>query len=251
VTKAVIIVPCFNEEHRLNRQGFLAFASQAVELLFVDDGSTDETRAALDSLSVELGAHGIHARTIALERNGGKGEAIRQGILRALETDASIVGYFDADLATPPAEIGRLVSTLTERSADVALGARVMLLGTRIQRRPMRHYLGRIFATGASFVLRMPVYDTQCGAKVFRRTAALECAVARPFAGKWAFDVELIGRLHAGTRAAPGLPISRFIEMPLREWCDVSGSTLRPAAFPMLGLELVQILLALRRWRAQ
>jgi hypothetical protein len=97
----------------------------------------------------------------------------------------------------------------------------------------------------------MPVYDTQCGAKVFRRTAALEAALDQPFSGRWAFDVELIGRLHLGTRAAPGVPISRFVEMPLREWRDVAGSTLRATDFPVLGIELLQIALALRQWRAR
>jgi glycosyltransferase involved in cell wall biosynthesis len=247
----VIVVPCFNEEHRLDAQGFCAFGSQDVELLFVDDGSTDGTRAVLHVLCEELGGQGVAARTLALERNGGKGEAIRRGMLSALESGASIVGYFDADLATPPAEMGRLVEVLVERSADVVLAARVALLGTDIRRRLVRHYLGRIFATAASIVLRLRVYDTQCGAKVFRRTPALEAALAQPFSGRWAFDVELIGRVHLGTRAAPGSPVSRFVEVPLSAWRDVSGSTLRATTFPVLGLELLRIARALRRWRAR
>jgi len=251
VTRTVFIVPCFNEERRLDSEGFFAFGAESVDLLFVDDGSTDGTRALLDSLCRQLLAHGVPAQVLPLERNHGKAEAVRRGMLRALDFGASIVGYFDADLATPPAEMGRLVEALVNGPADAVLGARVLLLGTRIQRRAVRHYLGRIFATAASILLRMPVYDTQCGAKVFRRTGALEAALGQPFSGRWAFDVELIGRLHAGTRAAPGVPISRFVEVPLREWCDVSGSTLRPTAFPLLGLELVRIGLALRRWRAE
>jgi glycosyltransferase involved in cell wall biosynthesis len=251
VTKTVLIVPCFNEEHRLDSKGFVLFASQDVELLFVDDGSTDGTRAILESLCQQLHVHGVPAQTLPLNRNCGKGEAVRRGMLRALDSGASTVGYFDADLATPPSEAVRLIATLDARSADAVLGARVLLLGSCITRRPVRHYLGRIFATAASLLLRMPVYDTQCGAKVFRRTAALESALSQPFSARWAFDVELIGRLHVGTANVPGLAISRFVEMPLGEWRDVSGSTLRPTAFPLLGLELVRILWALRRWRAQ
>jgi len=251
VNKSVIVVPCFNEAHRLNPQGFLAFGSLGIELLFVDDGSTDGTLAALNALCLDLGVLGVDARTLSLDQNVGKGEAVRKGMLSALAAGASVVGYFDADLATPPREMARLVDVRRDRSADVVLGARVKLLGTTIQRRLVRHYLGRIFATGASIVLKMPVYDTQCGAKVFRRTAALECAISQPFAGRWAFDVELIGRVHTGTRAAPGSPISAFVELPLREWRDVGGSSLRATAFPKLGIELLRVALALRRWRSQ
>jgi dolichyl-phosphate beta-glucosyltransferase len=247
-TRTVVVVPCFNETHRLNRETFLGFDWRTVELLFVDDGSTDDTRAALELLCLQLRARGVEAHTLVLGRNGGKGDAIRCGMLSALEHGASTLGYLDADLATPPMEMVRLVETLTTRSVDVVLGSRVVLLGTAIHRRSLRHYLGRLFATAASLVLQMPVYDTQCGAKVFRHTAALEHALAQPFSGRWAFDVELLGRLHAGTSTAPGIPMDRFVEVPLSEWRDMPGSTLRGIAFPLLAVELIRIALALRAW---
>ncbi len=249
--RATVVVPCFNETRRLQPQGFCGFDPETAELVFVDDGSTDNTRAVLESLCAHVGARGLAARTVALDKNVGKAEAIRRGLLNALESDASVVGYLDADLATPPAEMARLIRTLNEQCVDVVMGARVVLLGTQIRRRSVRHYLVRIFATVASLILQMPVYDTQCGAKVFRRTAALECALAEPFSGRWAFDVELIGRLHAGTREVPGVPTSRFVEVPLSEWRDVDGSTLRGLAVPLLGIELLRIALALRAWRAK
>jgi glycosyltransferase involved in cell wall biosynthesis len=249
--RTAVVVPCFNEAHRLDPRGFLEFASQAIELWFVDDGSTDNTASVVDSLCAQLGANGIAARVVKLEHNVGKGEAIRLGLLKALEAGASTIGYFDADLATPPTELGRLVDALADRCADVVLGARIVMLGTAVKRGSVRHYLGRVFATAASLVLQMPVYDTQCGAKVFRQTAALECALRKPFSGRWAFDVELLGRLHIGTTSVPGVPMSRFLEVPLNEWRDVSGSTLRGLDFPLLGLELLRIAFALRRWKRQ
>ncbi len=248
--RAAIIVPCFNEERRLDRRGFHGFAAEPVEIIFVDDGSTDGTRAVLEGICKELAAQAIPARSIVLEKNGGKGEAVRRGMLEALRAGAAVVGYYDADLATPPSELSRLVRALSERSVDVALAARVALLGHLIERRAPRHYLGRVFATAASMVLGMPVYDTQCGAKIFRRTPALEAALKVPFSGRWAFDVELLGRLRAGTKTSPGLPVTRFLEMPLLEWRDIAGSTLTPFSFPLLGLELLRIAFALRRWRA-
>jgi dolichyl-phosphate beta-glucosyltransferase len=248
--RGVIVVPCFNEARRLDEAGFLAFAVEPrLSLLFVDDGSTDRTLAVLEQLAANLKARGVPAETLALERNQGKGEAVRRGMVEALRGDADVVGYFDADLATPPVEMVRLVRTLLDRSVDVAIAARVALLGRRIVRKAYRHYLGRVFATAASLLLDLTVYDTQCGAKAFRRTKALEAALGRPFSARWAFDVELIGRLLAGVPGAPGIPVASFLEMPLREWRDVGGSTLRPAAFPRLALELLHISRALHAWR--
>ncbi len=249
--RGVVVVPCFNEAHRLDGAGFLPFAAEArVSILFVDDGSTDDTRDVLARIEAELGARGVTARTLALAENGGKGEAVRLGMREALRDGADVVGYFDADLATPPEEMVELCQVVEERPVDVVLGARVALLGRSIVRKAHRHYLGRVYATFASVGLGIPVYDTQCGAKAFRRTPALEAALAQPFHARWAFDVELIGRLLAGAPGAPGIPVDRFLEVPLHTWRDVGGSTLKPSAFPMLGIELLRIFQSLRRWRS-
>jgi glycosyltransferase involved in cell wall biosynthesis len=244
------VVPCFNEARRLDRGGYAGFSADGtLSLLFVDDGSTDDTRRVLQRLAADLRARGVDADVLGLERNEGKGEAVRRGMLEALARGAAVVAYYDADLATPPAEMERLLLRLVERELDVALGARVALLGRRIDRKAYRHYLGRVFATLASQVLEVPVYDTQCGAKVFRRTPALEAALARPFAARWAFDVELLGRLLAGAPGAPGVQLDRIEEVPLRVWHDVGGSTLKATAFPRLGLELARISRELHRWQ--
>ena len=96
----------------------------------------------------------------------------------------------------------------------------------------------------ASIILKLPVYDTQCGAKAFRASAALSRALEEPFHARWAFDVELIGRLLAN-----GLGCRDFVEVPLRRWVDVGGSRLRPVHFPILGWELLRIFFALSRLR--
>jgi hypothetical protein len=164
---------------------------------------------------------------LRLPRRVGKAEAIRAGLLHGFEQGAPILAYYDADLATPPDELLRLLDLLESR-ADLAfvMAARVGLLGRRIERRASRHYLGRVFASIASIVLRIRVYDTQCGAKAFRASASVREAVAVPFRSKWVFDVELIGRLVRGTATAEPVPIAGFAEMPLREWRDVPGSRL-------------------------
>jgi dolichyl-phosphate beta-glucosyltransferase len=221
-----LVVPCYNEAERLDTEAFTAMvdADLALSLVFVDDGSRDGT-AGLHAGMASKRPGRIAA--ISLPENRGKAEAVRQGLLRALTGPAGIVGYIDADLATPRAEIERLCSELRMTdTCDVLLGSRVRLLGRVIDREPLRHYLGRAFATAASMVLRLPVYDTQCGAKLFRRSAALAHALEHPFLSRWAFDVELLSRLLVGAPGVAAIPVERMREEPLRRWVDCKGSKL-------------------------
>jgi len=245
MVELVIVVPCFNEGRRLRADGFRILVEDAnTRLLFVDDGSKDDTRRILGAICAELGPQALR---LDLPRNQGKAEAVRQGLLAGLQMGAQIVGFLDADLATPAEEMLRLVSTLRCSRAQAAFAARVALLGTNIERHAFRHYLGRVFATAASLILDLRVYDTQCGAKAFCASSLLAAALEEPFHARWAFDVELIGRLLAGTRAIPGLKAADLLEMPLRTWSDVPDSKLRFVQFPRLGVELIRIHFALAR----
>lgn len=246
MSKAVVVVPCYNEEARLRPQGFAALlADQEVTILFVNDGSTDRTLVCLKAFQ---GDHPGRIEVVDLPVNGGKAEAARQGMLRALELGAEITGYLDADLATSAEEYYRMLAILQQLPPEISvlLGARVRLLGRDIQRSPARHVLGRIFATAASFVLGLPVYDTQCGAKVFRRTPSLLQALATPFSSRWIFDVELIGRLVRGRRDAPAIQVSSIQEEPLLAWKDVKGSKLGPMAMLRAAVDLMRIRKQLR-----
>jgi len=187
------VVPCYNESARLDVEAWVAFANRGgCELLFVDDGSTDATFDVLQRLC----GSSRSIRAIRQLPNQGKAEAVRSGMLEAMSTGAAtLVGYTDADLATPPSELLRLAGYLDDNPhVDMVMGARIAFLGAKIDRSPLRHYLGRFFATGASFALRKPVYDTQCGAKVFRVDERLKDACREPFRSGWAFDVELLAR---------------------------------------------------------
>ena len=247
MTDPVVVVPCFNEARRLSPQGFLPLLERA-RILFVDDGSSDGTLGLLDQIAEALPGR---ASVLALPENGGKAEAVRQGLLAAIASGATVVAYLDADLAAPADEMVRLLSLLEDRSLEVALGARVGLLGTYIERHPARHYLGRVFATMASLILDLRVYDTQCGAKAFRATPLLRAALAAPFHARWAFDVELIGRLLLGTQSLPGLSVEQFVEMPLQRWTDVPESKLNLFGAPSLAFEVLRIHFALRRLRQE
>jgi len=229
------VIPCYNEAQRLAEAPLRALldASPDAHLLLVDDGSTDATAALLSRYVAALGPR---AAALSLPRNGGKAEAVRQGLTAALAAGAARVGYLDADFSTPPDEAARLAAALDAPGCQVVLGSRVRRLGAEVERSPVRHALGRLFATVASVALDLPVYDTQCGAKLFLATPALAAALARPFSSRWAFDVELLGRL-----LDAGVPAAAFTEVPLARWVDVGGSKLRAGAMAKAGLDLVEV----------
>ncbi len=242
-----IVVPCFDEAIRFDVDAFVTLAGKVDALLLVDDGSTDGTPDRLEAVRERAGGH---VTVLRLARNAGKAEAVRAGFGAALDGGASITGYFDADLATPVDELLRLVDVLhRDPSRDVVLASRVGLLGHAIERRLSRHYLGRLYATAASVTLGVPVYDTQCGAKVFRDTPALRAALATPFADQWAFDVELLARLLHPAGGALPVAADAIVEVPLRAWRDVAGSKLRPVASLRAGLALAGVARGIRRRR--
>lgn len=241
-----LVVPCYNEAGRLNQAEFLRLAqAPGWRLTFVDDGSTDGTARVLQALCAGRPSLSV----LTLSANRGKAEAVRQGLLHALDGGAELIGFIDADLSTPAQEVERLVALAQTATVPVVMGARVQLLGTCIERRWYRHYFGRVFATAASIVLGLPVYDTQCGAKLFRPTPALRHALATPFLSRWIFDVELIGRLLAGGPDTPPLRQEEFLEVPLRVWRDVKGSKVSVLDVPLVMVQLAAVWLALRRWK--
>jgi len=166
---------------------------------------------------------------LLLEENGGKAAAVRQGVLHAMRGNPETFGFWDADLSTPLEEIEPFTRLLEERSnLQLVMGSRVKLLGRAIERQALRHYLGRVFATCASIVLALPVYDTQCGAKLFRNTRGTRWAFRSPFLSRWLFDVELLARLGLlGKRRKAYDTHTCVYEKPLPVWRDVAGSKLR------------------------
>lgn len=225
--KIALILPCFNESDRLDRSQLEQLREiDGLNLFLVDDGSTDDTLRILTAFSEKSNADKA-STVVALPQNVGKGEAVRQGMLRAWSTDAEWIGYLDADFATSAEEVRRILGGGLSEGCDVLLGARVRMLGKNIVRRTTRHYLGRIFATFASLTLRLPIYDTQCGFKVFRRTEVLRTALKDPFLSRWSFDVELLARLLVANSEGLLLPVNRVIEVPLNHWEDKAGSRLK------------------------
>jgi len=235
--RLVLVVPCYNEAARLRTDEIaLVLARPDANVLLVDDGSVDGTGRLLEELAAR---HGERVRVLRLEKNSGKAEAVRRGVLAALEwrPEAEFVGFWDADFAAPAAEIARLLGAFSEPTR-MAVGSRVYRLGARIDRIWWRHYLGRIFATLVSALTGLPAYDTQCGAKILRSGAARE-AFRRPFVSRWFFDIELI--LRARQMPPGAAEPEAVVEVPLRAWREVGGSKLRARDVLLAPFELLRI----------
>jgi dolichyl-phosphate beta-glucosyltransferase len=230
-----LVVPCYNEATRLDTSAFAAWvaARPSRHLRFVDDASTDQTAGVLDRLCRE------HPRisVLHLDRNHGKAGAVRAGVLQ--ETESDLIGFWDADLAAPLDEVDRLVEVLTAHPDLLCVaGIRVMRLGARIERSFSRHVLSRLFVTFASVLLDLHAYDTQCGAKVFRREA-VGTLFADDFVSPWLFDIELYLRLR---QSSPDGGLSgRVHEHPLTEWRAVGQSSLRLRDWVRAPLQILQI----------
>ncbi|WP_263360180.1 glycosyltransferase [Acidicapsa ligni] len=240
--EACIIIPCYNEESRLPRAQFLEFVQKhpQISFLFVNDGSTDNTLSMLEKLcSSTLGGLSL----LNLQANSGKAEAVRLGMLHAmLAIQPKYVGFWDADLATPLDEIPRFVRKLNQNSTlQMVFGARVRLLGRQVRRKSSRHYLGRLFATVVSIVLNVPVYDTQCGAKLFRVDPTFSQILEEPFLSRWIFDVEIVARAIRAAHGNRKLMEQYIFELPLMKWDDVAGSKLHSGDFVRAILDIIRI----------
>jgi dolichyl-phosphate beta-glucosyltransferase len=220
-----LVLPAYNEAARIGPALDELFAylhapgegiPPAVDVLVVDDGSADATAAVIRARP-EFGQAAGPALRLLTVPHAGKGAAVRAGMLAA---QGDLVVFADADMATPPAELVKLVAALA--SADVALGSRIQPDGSdmRATQPRYRRALGGLFHVLASVWVVGDVKDTQCGFKGFTREAAHDL-FARQRVTSIVFDVELI---HLARRRG-----YRIAVVPIR-WEDVRGSRMRPGA---------------------
>lgn len=249
--RSIIVVPCYNEGARLKSEEFLEFARRnaGIHFLFVNDGSSDNTLAMLEQLRKQCPSQ---IDILDVQPNGGKAEAVRRGVLAAMgemdkmgeidKGNAAYVGFWDADLATPLSDIPNFVTLLSENHRlQMIFGSRVRLLGRHVHRRAVRHYLGRVFASAVSIALRLPIYDTQCGAKLFRATPELAQVLHDPFLSRWIFDVEILARYIALHKGDIAYLCDSIYEVPLTRWEDVGGSKVRSGDFIKASLDVLRI----------
>jgi len=239
--KTAIVVPCYNESQRLRAGEFLKYArkNKNICFIFVDDGSTDNTSGIIKGICSSNPEQIFYVKQ---KENRGKAEAVRQGFLRAMESDFDNIGFWDADLSAPLNSINKLCELLDHQKKTIAIGSRVRLLGYKIERNPLRHYLGRAFATCASYVLGLSIYDTQCGAKLFKNNSKLKRVFSRPFNVKWIFDVEILARYKLTTIDKKIESLEDYaLEYPLEKWIHIHGSRVKIRDFFLAALELIKI----------
>ena len=245
--RLIVVVPCFNEERRLPVEAFRRFRLEGaqVEFCFVNDGSRDGTARVINTLVAEDPSR-FHL--VDLDRNRGKAEAVRRGMVDAFSRNPDLVGFWDADLATPLDQIEAFLEIFRTRpEIEMVFAARVRLLGREISRNPRRHYVGRVGATLISSSLGLAVYDTQCGAKIFRVSDLMRQIFAEPFLSRWIFDVEIIARFvkQRGRDAAA----TAIYELPIKVWHDVQGSKVKSTDFIRALTDLWKIHRAYNRRR--
>ena len=232
-----IVIPCYNEEKRLPLDEYRSFIETTpnVLLCFVNDGSIDNTIHALEELK---DTYPEKVDVISYTDNVGKAEAVRNGIQHCnTKYNHSTIAYLDADLATSLPECLKLAENVNGQ-IEFCFGSRIRLVGTTIHRKKQRWLVGRVIATFISHLLKLNVYDTQCGCKLF--TKALSTQLFKdPFISKWLFDVEIFFRMFSlyGRQHA----IKKMLEVPLSLWVDRGDSSVKATYIFKLWLDLYHI----------
>lgn len=214
-----LVIPAYNEAQRLPSalRDVGAFVTGApyepVEVIVVDDGSSDATVGCAEAATDEIARAGARLRILHNGRNRGKGYSVRRGMR---EARSDWVLFSDADLSTPLAELDKLMAAVSTGGHEVAIGSRGVdrsLIGVR---QPLhREVAGRIFNLHMRALTGLHIADSQCGFKLFSQTAARQIAEKQRIE-RFGFDVE---QLYLARKM--GFTIA---EVPVR-WDDSAGSS--------------------------
>ena len=221
--KTGIIIPCYNEEKRLDQEAFVNFIKDHSDyhLCFVNDGSKDDT---LNVLQAMKRAVPKRISIVDVKKNSGKATAVRAGarFLYNLE-DISNIGFIDADLSTDFRDFKDLVKTLERDDKMVVFGSRNRGDCGTIKRNFLRCLLSNTIKQFIHFILGLPIRDTQCGAKVFKKSV-VPVVYQEAFLSKWLFDVEIFLRLKKALGKEQTMQC--IVEQPLMRWVHVDDSKL-------------------------
>jgi glycosyltransferase involved in cell wall biosynthesis len=212
------IVPFYNEASRINQEYFENLVDVDADLIFVDDGSSDETLTWINHFS-QLNTK---VKALSLPTNQGKSEAIRVGINFALDLNSyQGIGYLDADGAVSILDVEDLIQHFRglDSNYEAVWKSRVFLSGRVIHRTWMRHWISRAIATSFGLIVPSMPYDTQCGLKLFRVTEVFRESVETPFSTRWFLDLEIYTRVGQLKKSVPTI-----YEVPCNHWREISKS---------------------------
>ncbi|THD67592.1 response regulator [Robertkochia marina] len=233
-----VVIPCYNEEKRLKSEEFIGFIEKnsGYHLCFVNDGSTDNTLTVLQNLR---NGREDHISIFNCEKNGGKAEAVRQGLIYMSQfQDLDYIGFLDADLSTDFQDFEDLVKTIETTDFQIVNGSRISRMGAMITKESARKIISMSINLLITTILGMPFKDTQCGAKIMRKEL-IPVAFSSPFLTRWLFDVEIFMRMkkYFGKHQAQEM----ICEQPLKRWIHADGSKLSMKDSAQIGFQLFKI----------
>jgi len=232
-----IVIPCYNEEKGFLLEEYSSFIEKNHKILlcFVNDGSTDNT---LTILALLKNKYSQKVEIVSYEKNKGKAEAVRNGIHYCNDRyEHKYVAYLDADLSTSLQECISLTKYF-DKKIEFVFGSRIAKIGSVIDRKKSRFLIGRIIATIISDMLKIAVYDTQCGCKLFTKNLSKQIFDDN-FISKWLFDVEIFFRIieiHEKENA-----LRKMVEVPLTKWIHSENSKVNVTYFFNLLFDLYNI----------
>ena len=243
----VFVIPYFNEQSRLDVLKLVSYVYGAnTDVIFVDDGSSDNSANLVDDACKKLAGHGVKAINHKLPANLGKSKAILSGMLLARDMGYSHGVNLDIDL---PLEINSINEAkalcLEDRSLGLVSGARVRLAGSGVNRTVSRQWIGRIIATYIYLLGRIDMYDTQSPLKIYNLDVCADL-LNHDFKTRWFGDVEII------LSRKSYFEKNGIREFALSNWVDIAGSHFTIRRYHEVVLDLLrlsQVLLFERRRR--
>ena len=232
-----IIVPCYNESDRLPVNKYFDFLklNKKVKIIFVNDGSTDNTKNLVNKLFNEFPKQ---IKILSYKINKGKGNAVRDGFLYAVRQNMNgNLAYLDADLSTSLEEC-KLLSEKINDKVKFVFGSRIRRSNNIIKRKFHRFIIGRTIASIISLIIGVSIYDTQCGCKIMDQKL-VKLSFEKAFLSRWLFDVEIFLRLIDFYGKEKFLEISK--EAPLKSWIDTEDSRVKFIHAPRIILDLLRI----------